>query len=265
MLELITIILFAGLLLLGLGYFVKKKEGKFLNIIGYLLFGSYWLMQVPHFIIVADYVNALFCAFALPFFAYIAYHEFLSFKYNEDPKHLRFLAGWLFFAGFIYFLIEKIPFLTAALIKICADQSVWLINLFGYNYSVGQVVYFPEISFPILPTNQGISLILACTGIQSILIFLGAIICIKAALKRRFYALLATAPVIWLLNLVRNAGIIYGDSIGVDANFAHNYLGKLGALLALLALAFIVFKLLPELYTNIIALLELPKRKLAKR
>ena len=261
MMEVLNIILFTGLILLGIGYFIKRKEGKFLNITGYTLFGVYWVFQVPYFLKIADIINAVFCMLALPFFLYIAYHDFLSYKKNEDPECLRFLSGWIFFAGFVYFLIEKIPILTISLIKICSQQTVWLLSLFGYNYSLGDVIYYPEICIPIVPTNQGITIILACTGIQSIMIFLGAFIAIKANLKRKIYAFLATVPVIWVLNIIRNAGIIYGDSIGFDVHIAHNYIGKIGSLIALIVLAFVVFRILPELYDNIIGLADLYKRK----
>lgn len=258
--NIITIILFIGLALIGIGYFIKRAVGKYILISGYVLFSSYWLLQVLYFI-EKDFVNALFCLLALPFFAYISYYELVALKLKRELKYLRFLSGWVFFAGLIYFSIEKIPLFAEALIKVCAEQSVFLINCFGYNYYVGEVSYSPMLSFPIEGTTQGIHLILACTGIQSIAIFAGAIVCVSANWKRKFYAFIATAPVIWILNLIRNAGLIYSDSIGLDANFIHNSIGKLGSLLALIALAFITFKLLPELYGNIIALLELHKIK----
>ncbi|MEW6069094.1 MAG: archaeosortase A [Candidatus Thermoplasmatota archaeon] len=259
-----VILLFSGLVLLGFRYFIKTREVKIFSFFGYSLFSAYWLLQIPYFIKVTDWVNAILCSLALPFFAYTVYHEFVSFKLKKERKELRFLAGWIFVAGLIYFSIEKISVLAELLIKICAEQSVWLTNIFGYSYYVGEVAYYPELSFPIEGTTQGINLILACTGIQSIAIFIGAIVCVKASWKRKFYALLATVPVIWVLNLIRNAGIIYGDSIGLDANFIHNSIGKIGSLLALIALAFVVFKILPEIYGNIIALVELSKRKFSE-
>ncbi|MDI6708676.1 MAG: archaeosortase A [Candidatus Thermoplasmatota archaeon] len=253
--------LFSGLVLLGCRYFIKRRENKILSFLGYFLFSAYWLLQVPYFIKVTDWANAIFCSLALPFFTYIAYYELVLFELKKEREELRFLAGWCSFAGLIYFSIEKISVLAEFLIKLCAEQSVWLLNIFGYSYYVGKVTYYPEISFPIEGTAQEIHLILACTGLQSIAIFVGAILCVKAELKRKFYAFLATAPVIWVLNLVRNSCIIYSDGIGLDANFIHNSIGKLGSLLALIALALVTFKLLPEVYTNIIALLELKKNK----
>jgi exosortase/archaeosortase len=42
---------------------------------------------------------------------------------------------------------------------------------------------------------------------------------------------------------------------------AHNVIGKTGSLLALIVLLFITFKILPEMYDEIIGILDLPKRK----
>lgn len=252
--ELITIIiLFTSLSLFCIGYFIKRKEGKILNIIGYILFGTYWLTQVQYFIEIGDLVNAVFCSIAFPFFAYMAYHEFLSFKYNEDPKCLRFLAGWIFFAGFVYFLIEKIPVLEYALRYEAATETVLLLKCLGVQVWQNGI----RLSW----SDASVEIILACTAIQSIMIFAGAIIAVKAELKRKIYAILLICPTIWFLNLLRNASlIIIVGTTDISMDDAHNYIGKTGSLIALIILAFIIFKILPELYENILGLIDLPKR-----
>jgi len=255
MTEPLNIILFTGLILLGIGYFIKRKEGKIFNITGYILFGVYWAFQVPYFLKIADLVNAVFCMLALPFFIYIAYHDFVSFKKNEDIECLRFLAGWVFFAGFVYFLIEKIPVLEYGLRYEAAYETVLLLKLLSVNATQNGIwIHWSD-------ADAGI--ILACTAIQSIMIFLGAFIAIKANLKRKIYAFLATCPVIWLLNLIRNASLmVIVGTTDIDMEFAHNYIGKTGSLIALIVLAFVVFRILPELYDNIVGLTELHKRKI---
>jgi exosortase/archaeosortase len=42
---------------------------------------------------------------------------------------------------------------------------------------------------------------------------------------------------------------------------AHNVIGKAGSLIALIVLLFITFKILPELYDEIMGIIDLPKRK----
>lgn len=254
MIEPLNIILFTGLIFLGIGYFIKRKEGKFFNITGYVFFGIYWIFQAPYFLKIVDTVNAVFCILALPFFIYMAYHDFVSFKKNEDPGCLRFLAGWVFFAGFIYFLVEKTPALEYGLRYEAAYETILLLNLLGANATQNGIwLHWGD-------ADAGI--ILACTAIQSIMIFLGAFIAVKADQKRKVYAFLATCPVIWFLNLIRNASLmIIVGTTDIDMEFAHNYIGKAGSLIALIVLAFVVFKILPELYDNIIGLMDLYNRK----
>jgi exosortase/archaeosortase len=47
----------------------------------------------------------------------------------------------------------------------------------------------------------------------------------------------------------------------VSFDIAHNVIGKTGSLLALILLLLITFKIVPELYDEIIGIIGLPKRK----
>jgi exosortase/archaeosortase len=66
----------------------------------------------------------------------------------------------------------------------------------------------------------------------------------------------------YFLNLVRNASVIFlvGGEI-TSFHIAHNILSKAGALITLIALLFLTFKIVPELYTEILCIFDLPKRK----
>jgi exosortase/archaeosortase family protein len=78
--------------------------------------------------------------------------------------------------------------------------------------------------------------------------------------KRRVYGLLLTVVPIYFLNLVRNA-LVAGLMInGVDFNMAHNVIGKGGSLIALVVLLLIVIKILPELFDEIMSLINIYKR-----
>jgi archaeosortase A (PGF-CTERM-specific) len=124
------------------------------------------------------------------------------------------------------------------------------------------------------PTSQAayaVTIILACTAVQSVMIFVGAIFSTEGASRHRLAkAYLYTAPPIYLLNLLRNAGIVYGFKVqgwnpwlgSIDTfELWHSYIGKGGSLIALVLIALAVFKTLPELHSNILDLFDLPKRK----
>src|SRR2546426_606827 len=80
--------------------------------------------------------------------------------------------------------------------------------------------------------------------------------------KRKAIALAIVLPVTWVMNLVRNAVVIYFFGVRGDPfELVHNWYGKTLSLAVLLVLVFVAFKLLPELYLNINGLFELPWRK----
>ena len=81
-------------------------------------------------------------------------------------------------------------------------------------------------------------------------------------IKKKIYGLLITVLPVYFLNLIRNAGITYllGANI-TDFYTAHNIIGKGGSLLALIILLFIVVKIVPEVFDEIISLTNLPKRE----
>ena len=256
-----SLFLFLGLILLGIGYL---KKHHCLRCLGWVIFALYWSTQPGHFLAIDDLVNSLFTIVGVYFLFYLAYHEYLSHIQNNPPPALDFIAGTTFIAGFSYFLIEKISVLSGFLIKIVADQTAWALQILGYNVAAQDILYTPEIRVPITFNGEtSVYLILACTGIQSMIIFIGAIAALPHIdTHRRVKAFLGTVPVIYILNIFRNMGVIYGiEVLGYSFAFMHHVVGKIGSLVVLIILAFFAFTVLPELYDNIMGLLDLPKRK----
>jgi len=188
---------------------------------------------------------------------YMAYHEWLSIIRNEYVSCLNWIAGGTFLAGIIYFTIENgiVPGLKEWLIENVAAQTTDVLHLFGVNVS--------RIHELIIYNNIPITIIFACTAIQSMVLFIGMIGALpRVRLKRKILGLLVTVVPIYFLNLIRNAGVVY--MVGSDMTsfeMAHNVIGKTGSLLALIVLLFITFKIVPELYDEIIGIIDLPKRK----
>lgn len=264
------VILVAGLFGLGAGYYLKDNRCHKFRLIGFVLFGIFWILQAPHFVFIGDAFNAIVCILALPFYAFLGYNEYLSHSWGEENNSLKWIAGASFFAGGIYFFIDKIPLLSGYIIYGTAVQTVGLVNTLGFDYGVGAINYagnpllyrtnFNEIFVPI--NGSSVAIIQSCTAIQSMLIFIGAIYCVQAESRQKWKAFFATVPVIYVLNLARNVGIIYMmDELGWSYDFSHNTVGKFGSFLALILLAVIAFKVLPQLLDNIIDLMDLAERK----
>jgi len=261
-----SIPLFSGLIILGIGFFSNQERKHLIMSTGWIIFAFYWATQ-PEFLYYkedGDIVNAIFCVAGVYFLSYLAYHEFLSYTKREELEPLTFLVGATFISGFFYFLIEKLPVLSGILIKTVAGQTVWVMKIMGYHVSAGAINYGSTITVPVyFNGSHSVQLILACTGLQSMMIFIGVIAALRGVdLDRRFKALVYTVPVIYVLNIVRNVGVIYGvEVLHQTFYFMHNVVGKAGSLLALIVLAYIAFDILPELYDNIASLFELPNRR----
>jgi archaeosortase A len=103
--------------------------------------------------------------------------------------------------------------------------------------------------------GRSVEIILACTAIESIALFAGVIISVRASLHRKIAALAVSTFAIYSLNIIRNAFVMaaYGESWFGDDSFAvaHNIIAKAGSIVALLAIAYLVFALLPELLSVI--------------
>ncbi|HVL48593.1 MAG TPA: archaeosortase A [Candidatus Thermoplasmatota archaeon] len=295
----LLLMVFVGLGLLAAGFFVKDPRKHLLRIAGWALFAIYWPFQAPHFFNDADPVNGYFALAAPLFLGYIAWHEWKSYQWKEDPHAMRWLTGTSVVAAASYFVIYRIPEATEALIRFTAGQTSWMLAfLFGVESSI-QPSIFEAGSWDVFLTGGGteeyaVTIILACTAIQSIMIFVGAIASLERSPRRnRLLAYAITVPVIYFLNLFRNSGIVFAykvwdfpawfkggwDAIGQPISclmgtcfpigelgtqarfeFMHSVLGKGGSLVALIVIALGVFMLLPELHNNILDLFDLRKR-----
>jgi archaeosortase A (PGF-CTERM-specific) len=255
--TLIAIPLFIGLGCLIVGFLIKKESlGSKIKIIGWFFFSFYWATRINtlYFAEQQDIVNALLCIIGIYVLFYFAYHEWLSIKRNEKINSINWIAGAASISGLIYFIIELTP-LAIILIEIVASQSGYLLNLFVDGVSInGRYILF-EFAY--------IRIIFACTAVQSMVIFIGMILPLKKVeTKRKIIGLLITVVPVYFLNLIRNAGITFliGANI-TDFSTAHNIIGKGGSLIALIILLFIVVKIVPEVFDEIISLTNLPKRK----
>ncbi len=257
--QLLMIPLFLGLFLLGIGYFLKNKEGgSSLKIAGWIAFSSYWATAPSslYFSEGGDVFNAAVCIIGIYILIYMAYHEWLSIQRKNHPRCLSWIAGGTFFAGIIYFTIDSsiFPILKNGLIELVAAQSTGLLHLFGIEASrQGSVILY---------NGLPITIIFACTAIQSMVLFVGMIGALQGInLKRRLAALAITVVPIYFLNLIRNAGVVYMVGAEITSfEMAHNVIAKAGSLIALIALLFITFKIVPELYDEILCIFDLPKR-----
>lgn len=249
--------MFLGLIFLLVGFFIKKIPlGNILKILGWIIFAFYWAAQPStlYFGEEGDIFNAAVCVIGVYVLFYIAYHEWLSIERNINVSCLNWIAGASGIAGLIYFVIER-TFIADLLIKEVAWESASVLNLIvGNSYANGDVIF--------LDGSYVVTIIFACTAIQSMVIFVGMIGALpKIDIKRKIIGLLITVVPIYVLNLFRNALVTFlvGRNI-TDFNMAHNVISKAGSLAALIILLLIVVKIVPEVLNEILCLVDLHKR-----
>lgn len=123
----------------------------------------------------------------------------------------------------------------------------------------GSVLHFNPLgdSASIIP----VTVILACTALQSIMLFVGLFMGTQAPWRKKLWASAIVAAVVYALNLLRNTGIIwfYGEGI-MSFWVIHDAIGKGGSLLAMIGIAFGCFAWFPEFLAALVGVLDLPHR-----
>lgn len=269
----LLVLVFTALGTMGAGFLWKDRRAHLVRALGWTLFAIYWPFQAPEYFWPTktsepDPINGWFTLLGPIFLLYVAWHEVKSYQWNEDPEALRWFTGASVVAALTYFILYEAPGVQTWLIYTTALQSAWLLRwIFGVESTVVQDAAGESHIYLNGGTEYAVTVILACTAIQSIMIFVGAIACLRAARGRKWKGYALTVPTIYVLNLFRNAGIVYGykiqnwDPFGVGSfEWMHSWVGKVGSLVAMVVIALAVFSTLPELHSNILDLFDLRKR-----
>ncbi len=292
-----------GMVFLGISFYSKHKISMFSAPLGWILVGAYFGLSCPYYIKIKDPVLILMTGFAPLAGLYLAYYEFnkTSFKKKKKhggesvPEHLIWLRGMIFLAGTPYLLVAQIPYLNKLAILFVAWQVVFFMRWTGSgDITLGEfVVNTSEIPgnevlwdewtgnkwwlFEQLPENGmfvqlistdgssiGINFVLACTALQSIIIFVGAILAVRSKINIKIRTLLIVVPLIHILNLFRNAGLIWlhtnypeWEWFGISIfDFGHSYASKFLSLFAMFLMAIIIFEIMPKLHSNVLKTID---------
>jgi len=235
-------LLWISLLLLLVSSLTKKS---LIALSGWLLFGVFWLNQPGHYMAINDYFNAiLFTAAGLMCF----YMAWIMTRRSGPSKAQLWASYAAAVCGMVYFPFAEIEPLREALIGFTTLMTVHALQALSVPVSMP--------SWNIMTLNgRSVEIILACTAIESIALFSGLIISVRAPIGRRAAALAVSIISIYILNLVRNGFVImaYGWSWFGSASFevAHNLIAKIGSVAALLLISYMIFLLLPELLSII--------------
>ena len=253
--EFIDILLWASLFLLVAGAFLPRKYGFKVAAVGWVIFGARWLLALPELYSVEhNIMYSVACIIALPVTLYMA-----LLMIRDERESLMVVTRAAAISSIFYFPFANIPALSDWIISVTASLTLAIVNALGHQAVLSGLN-------DILLNGADIQIVLACTAIQSMALFVGIVVCTKAPLARSAKAFLVSVPVIYVLNLVRNTFVviasgdlwfqIFPDVVtgwtGRPADYtsffwAHNVFAEIGSLIALFVIAYAVFSLLPEM------------------
>jgi archaeosortase A (PGF-CTERM-specific) len=206
--------------------------------------------ELPYYFSVNNFLYPTFALLSIPFLAITLWH-----LKGGEPVLMQ-LSRAAALAFIIYAPFAFIPALSDWLISLVVNQVIWTLGL----------VELPA-SLPVwnIISRNGFrtEIILGCTGIQSIAIMLGVVAGVSTTLRQKIIAFLLIAPVIYILNIVRNTFVIaayteqwfpYLPEIASNGEYgyesffwAHNVISEVLALFVLIGLAYELFVVIPAL------------------
>jgi len=187
--------------------FEKKSEhiSRKIRIVAWFLFGIFWLLLTPRFAIVMRSPIETVLSFLAILICFHAGYLLLT----EQSLRLS-LSNAIAVMGIVYLPFETIEPLGIFLINI-VTQHVYL-TILGTGFDViltdGPVVgHKSGLLFSRAGHDYLTHIVLACTGIGTITIFLGLITSLSIPLSRKAIACIVTTSLIYILNILRNAFI----------------------------------------------------------
>jgi len=286
-----TILGAIGMIVLFIAW--KSRSGKFEPFapLGWILTGFYFFNDITFYLEHDDAVLTIMSALTLPGAIAIAFWE-RRVSEARFQSALSWFRGAVAVAGLPYLLIAHVPILNVLAIWFVAWQSAALLSFAGgANVTLGDTYANPangpsvnwenwegnrwflteemsEFSFHTELLVNGepiyINFVLACTAIQSMIIFVGAISVLDIDWKKRVRALFIALSLIHILNLFRNAGLIwlqmgYPDWRWMNLSifeFGHAYASRFVSLGAMFLLALVLFEMLPQMHRHVLALMR---------
>lgn len=233
--------------------FFRKPIGA----LGWVFFGIHWAYQPFHYLEIHDYFNvvltilvAIFCFFL----AHTMVDEYRRRDFTlESIDVTSMVTGVAAIGSLFYFPFLQMESLNHWIISTVTSNVVMTLQMVGYPVSST----WNTISID----GYSVEIILACTAIESIALFMGLITSVKAPMKNVASAFMVSVPVIYILNIFRDAFVViaytqqwFGPS---SFEIAHHGIAKFGSLLALFVIGYVVLKILPELFDLIDGVFEL--------
>ena len=281
-----------GLILMSISFHAHHvRKSRVFAIAAWPLIGLFFYLYCGYFVEISDPVLIIMTAAALPAGIAMSFWEWKIDDANNDTR--IWLRGFVVWSMVPYYLVFGVPYLNMLFVQftaISADLMLDFVGIGGYEIGPMMIERYEKSAIPVSewegsrfiltePLGEGgfyapmvnengqtvVAFILACSALQSMAVFIGAIVALNSVhWKRRARALVIAIPTIHILNVFRNAGIVWMtdtypewsiSGIGIF-DFAHSYAAKVASLFAMFLMAIALFDLLPELHRHIMRILR---------
>ena len=281
-----------GLILMSISFHANHvSNSRVFAIAAWPLIGLFFYLYCGYFVEISDPVLIIMTAAALPAGIAMSFWEWKIDDANNDTR--IWLRGFVVWSMVPYYLVFGVPYLNMLFVQftaISADLMLDFVGIGGYEIGPMMIERYEKSAIPVSewegsrfiltePLGEGgfyapmvnengqtvVAFILACSALQSMAVFIGAIVALNSVhWKRRARALVIAIPTIHILNVFRNAGIVWLtdtypewsiSGIGIF-DFAHSYAAKVASLFAMFLMAIALFDLLPELHRHIMRILR---------
>jgi archaeosortase A (PGF-CTERM-specific) len=233
-----------------LAFLIPREGRKYAAILGWTAMVLFLIAEIPYYLAQNNILYPSLAILSIPFLL------LTSKRLLTGDRSILALSRASAVAFLIYAPFAYLPPLGDFLIGIVTGQVISLVNALGSPASLLDWNLIGSAPFKI-------EIILACTGIQSMAIMLGVAAAVPTTLRQKVLAFLLVVPTIYILNLFRNVFVIIAYTAqwfpflpriasngewGYESFFwAHNILAEGGALVALVAIAYGLFVIIPDL------------------
>lgn len=258
--------------------FYDRRLARYVLLGGWGVLALFWVSAIYQFVFDQKSITeGIAVVLAIPLSLYVGY------LLASGRDQLIVVSRAVAVAWLIYLPLSTLPFLRDPLIAIVTDQTAAVLSLIGADFQVIAGNNFPADLGPAepvepyhrtfffhVPGDRAISytIMMACTGVGSMAIFGGLIAAVRAPLARKLKALAVAVGIIWVLNIVRNVFIAYSfgyqrlqvfpefvmsafgvKRVEVSYIIADRILAQFLSVFALVAITYVVIKILPEVLT----------------
>jgi len=186
----------------------RRDRARQVATFAWVVFGAFWLLLVPHFALEQrSIVEGVLSLAAVPASLYTGREVY------RGRDSLLLLSRAVAVMGVVYLPATTIDAVREPLVLMTTAHTEWLMNQLGYHPRVveGQTLGYTN-AFWFDPVIEGTppnvtEVVLACTGLGSISIFVGLVAALDAPVRRKLAGLAVVVPVIYGLNVVRVAFI----------------------------------------------------------